>query len=113
MEGVDRNGEKNSKAEQTGLDTGPSPRCGKGFFIPESASNADCLTVSLQPRVQSHAATSVSTLQIPNIGSHTIVWTHGNTAHTDKKCIAALVTAMAYPGEATRIFHKGQKTNKK
>ena len=35
-------------------------------------------------RVQLHASTSVHTLKIPNTASHTIVWTHKNTAHTDR-----------------------------
>ena len=30
-------------------------------------------------RVQPHSPTPVSTLKVPNIGSHTIVWTHENT----------------------------------
>ena len=34
------------------------------------------------PCVQSHASASVYILRIPNIGSHTIVWTHENTVHT-------------------------------
>ena len=35
------------------------------------------------PRVQRQASTSVRALKIPNTGSHTIVCTHGYTAHTD------------------------------
>ena len=34
--------------------------------------------------VQSHASAAVHALKIPNIGSHTIVWTHENAAHTDR-----------------------------
>ena len=40
------------------------------------------LQCSYSPRVQSHAATSVRTLTIPDTGICTIVWTHENTAHT-------------------------------
>ena len=35
------------------------------------------------PRGQSHASTPVLTLKIPNTGSHTIIWTHDNTAQTN------------------------------
>ena len=31
--------------------TVPSPRCGKGFFLPESTFSADSLTLSVQPPV--------------------------------------------------------------
>ena len=40
-----------------------SPRCGNLFF-PESTFSADCLTVSVHPRLQSHAFTSACTLKI-------------------------------------------------
>ena len=53
-------------------------------FSPESTSRTDSLTVSVHPRVQSHVLASVRTLQIPNTGSHTTVWTHESTAHTDR-----------------------------
>ena len=36
------------------------------------------------PCVQSQASVSVHTLKIPNTGSHTIVWTHKNTAHAER-----------------------------
>ena len=49
-------------------------------FLPESAFSADSYTV----RVQSHAPASLRSLKIPNTGGHTIVWTHKNTAHTDR-----------------------------
>ena len=48
----------------------------QGIVLPESTFSADCLTVSLRPRVQSHASTSVRTLKISNTESHTIVWTY-------------------------------------
>ena len=35
-------------------------------------------------RVQLHASTSVCTLRIPNAGGRAIVWTHRNTAQTDR-----------------------------
>ena len=56
------------------------------FSLPESAStsSADSLTVLQSPYTQSYASTSVWTLKIPKTGSHTIVWTHENMAHTDR-----------------------------
>ena len=35
-------------------------------------------------RVQWHALTSMQTLKILNYGSHTTVWVHKNTTHTDR-----------------------------
>ena len=73
--------------------------------LPEAAFSADSLTVSVQLPVcmQSHASTSVRTLAIPNAGSHTIVWTQENTAHTDLLGMgsAALAAAVPYQGKAT------------
>ena len=63
-------------------DAGSSPRCGKALF---SQSQLPVQTLSWclhSPCVQSHASTSVRTLKISNTGSHTIVWTDKNTAHT-------------------------------
>ena len=40
--------------------------------------------VRTAPRVQSLSSAVVRTLKIPNTSSHTIVWTHGNTAHADR-----------------------------
>ena len=50
------------------------------LFLPELIFSADSFMVPLH--VQSHASTFVRTLKISNTGSHKIVWTHGNTAHT-------------------------------
>ena len=54
----------------------------QGIFLPESTFSADSLTVSVHLRVQSYVLTSVSTLKIPSIGSHTFVCytKHENTA---------------------------------
>ena len=50
-------------------DTSPTqvrfPGAAKGIFLPESAFSADSLTVSVHPRAQLHAFTSVCTLKIP------------------------------------------------
>ena len=54
-------------------------------FLPESASSVECLTVSVQPpRVHSQVSRSGLTSKISNTDSHAIVWTHENTAHTDR-----------------------------
>ena len=53
-------------------------------FLPSQFPVQTLLRCPYSPCVQSHASTSVCTLKIPNTGSHTIVWTHGNTAHTDR-----------------------------
>ena len=36
------------------------------------------------PRVQLHAPTAVRTLKTPSTRSHTNIWTHENTVHTDR-----------------------------
>ena len=64
-------------------DMGSSPPDQRGIFLPESTSRADSLAVSVQPPCAT-ASTSVRWLKIPSTGSHTIVWTHGKTAHTDR-----------------------------
>ena len=46
-------------------EVGSIPRCGKGFFSQSQLSVQTLLRVSVQPRVQSHALTSVRTLKIP------------------------------------------------
>ena len=51
----------------------------QGIVLPESTFSADSLTVSVQP-----PWAIAGTLKIPNTGSHTIVWTRENTAHTDR-----------------------------
>ena len=63
-------------------------------------------------RVQSHASTSVGTLKIPSTVSHTIVRTDGNTARINRNGSAALAAAVHYPGKATRISRKGQRSTK-
>ena len=69
-------------------EAGSISRCGKGlfcccffvFFIPKSTFSADSLTVSVQPPCAiACILTFVRTLKIPSIGSHTFVWTQGNT----------------------------------
>ena len=52
-------------SDQHAADAGSIPQCGKGFFFLELTFSADSLMVSVHPRVQSHAFTSVRTLKIP------------------------------------------------
>ena len=54
----------------------------QGIFLPDSASSADSLTVSVKSYVQSHASTSAHTLKIPNSGSHIPLFGHTNIKHT-------------------------------
>ena len=73
------------------------------------------------PRVQLNASTSVRTLKIQNTGSHTSVWSHENTAFTDRNGLilrsligmgcAAFAATVPYPGQTTRISRKGQRSN--
>ena len=42
------------------------------------------LRCSYRPRAQSHTSEYVRALKITNTGSHTIIWTHENTVHTDR-----------------------------
>ena len=60
------------------------PGAARDFSLPESTFSADSLTLSVHPRVQSHAFTSVCMLKIPSFGNQTFVWTDDSTAHTGK-----------------------------
>ena len=62
-------------------DAGSSPRRGKGFFSQSQLPVQTVLRCPCSPRAQSLASTSRRTLNIPNTGSHTIVWTHKNATH--------------------------------
>ena len=52
----------------------------QGTFLPESTFSADSLTVSVQPPCAIACINSCA-----HAGSHTIVWTHENTTHIDRK----------------------------
>ena len=52
----------------------------QGIFHPSQLSVLTLLRCPYSPCVLSPASTSTCTLKIPNAGSHTIVWTHKNTA---------------------------------
>ena len=58
-----------------------SPRWGQGLFSQSHLPLQTLLRCPYSPRVQSLASTSANSLKIPHTGSHTIVWTHENTAH--------------------------------
>ena len=63
-------------------EAGSIPQCGKGLFSQSQLSVQILLQCPDNPYVQTHALTSVHTLKIPNIGSHTFDWTNVKTAHT-------------------------------
>ena len=52
-------------SDRHAADAGSIPRCGKGFFSQSQFSVQTLLRVSVHPRVQSHALTSVNMLKIP------------------------------------------------
>ena len=57
----------------------------QGIFLPESTFNADSLTVSVHPRVQSRALTSVRTLKIlQSMSEFGGLWKHSNTQHASQ-----------------------------
>ena len=73
----------NWKARRS-TDAGSSP-CAARILFPQSRFTVQTFSwCPYSPRVQSHASTSMRTLTIPNTGSHSIVLTHENTAHTDR-----------------------------
>ena len=81
----------------------------QGIFLPESAFSADSLSrCSYSYRVQSHAFTSVRTLNIPSTGSPTFVGTHEISPALLAMGSAALAAVvMPYPGKATRFSREG------
>ena len=54
------------------------------FFAQRQLPVQTVLRCPYSPRVQSHASTSVRTLQTPYLDNHASVWTHENAAHTNK-----------------------------
>ena len=67
---------------QHAAEAGSIPWCTTGFFSPSQLSEQTHFWRPYNPRVQSHALTSVCTLMIPNIGSHTFDQIQENTART-------------------------------
>ena len=56
----------------------------RGKFLPESTSSADSdvlRTAVVCNRMHQHQGAHP---KIPNTSRHTVVWTHGNTAHSDR-----------------------------
>ena len=72
-------------------EAGLIPQCSKGFFCQHQLSVQTVLWDLYSPHVQSHALASVGMLTIPNIGSHTFVRTHKNTACTVQEWVALLL----------------------
>ena len=67
---------------QHAADTDLTPWCSMGFFCQSRLSVQTLFRCLNSPHVQSHALTSVHRLKILSLGSHTIIWTQKNTAHT-------------------------------
>ena len=66
-------------------DAGSSPCCGKGFFSHSQLSVQTFRAYYVHTALTcSHMYRHLCVLKNNNAGSHTIVWTHGNTAHTDR-----------------------------
>ena len=65
------------------------------------------------PRVQSHASASVRTLKFQTLAAIPF-FGHTKIPHTlTGMGSAALAAAVLYPGKATRISHKGQRSTKR
>ena len=104
------------KKPQHITDAGSSPRCGKGFFSQNQKLPVQTLLrCPYSPCVQSHASASGRTLQIPNTGSHIIVWTHKNTAHAQRNkewvalllqllCLTPYVRWPAFPARDNEVL---------
>ena len=69
------------ESESQAADASSIPWCATGFFVfsQSQLSVQTLLGRPHSPRVQSHDLTSVPTLKIQSIGSHTSVWTHEST----------------------------------
>ena len=65
------------------------PGAARDFFLQSQLSVQTLLRCPHSPRVQSHALTSVRTLKIPSIGSHTVVWTHENTSTSKTSTVSS------------------------
>ena len=66
---------------QHDADAGSTPWCGKGFF-PMSSVSADSYGVCAAPVCNHMHHDLMHMSKIPSPGSHTIVWTHKEAAHT-------------------------------
>ena len=69
-------------SDRHAAEAGSISRCGEGVFSQRQLSIQTLLRCPYNPRVQSHALTSVCTLKIPSNSSHTFVWTQENTVRT-------------------------------
>ena len=85
-------------------DAGSIPQCGKGFFS-QSTFSADSPTVSVHPRVQSHAFTSVRTIRIPlSTSDFGGLWKHKNTPVMHRMLGSATLSQLAFSGEGNPNF---------
>ena len=83
------------------------------FVLSQSACSVQTLLrCPSSPRLHSHASTQVSTLKIPNTGSHANVCTSEFLQALTGMGSASLAAAVRYPDKATRSFRKGQRSNK-
>ena len=95
-------------SDRHAAEAGSVPRCGKGFFFHSQLSVQTLLRCPYSLRVQSHAFTSVRTLNIPSTGSPTFVGTHEISPALLAMGSAALAAVfMPYPGKATRFSREG------
>ena len=72
-------------SDRHAAESGSISRRGKNFSSLSQLSEQTLLRCPYSPRVQSHAFTSMRTLKIPSISTHTFVWTYENTARTVRK----------------------------
>ena len=93
-------------------DGGSSPKCSKGFFSQSQLPVQTLLQCLYSPRVQMHVPTSVCTLKIQTLAA-TPLCGHTKILRTQIGMgSAALAAAVSYPGKATWISHKGQRSKK-
>ena len=93
-------------SDRHAAESGSIPRCGKGFFSQSHLSMQTLLRVSVHPRVQLHALTSVRTLKILQSMSDLsgIMETLKHPACT-VGWVARRCRSWLSPGNATRISH--------
>ena len=77
------------------------------LYLSESTSTADSLTCVCAAPVCNHMHQHQCTLKIPSTGSHTTVWTHGNTVHTDKNGQRCSCGCCVLPRESSPNFPCG------
>ena len=71
----------------------------QGIFLPESTSSADFHGVRAAQGCNRMHSASVCMLKIPNTSSHTTVWIHSNTVHTDSSDCSWTQCIFEYPSK--------------